>query len=229
MNITDEIRKDLFELQDLKYRDFSARLNPSVDKESIIGVRTPALRKLAKKYAAGKDIEEFLSNLPHDYFDENQLHAFIISLDRDFENTVKRVEEFLPHVNNWATCDQLSPKVFRKHKEELICYIDRWLKSGKPYTVRFAIGMLMQHYLDGDYEKKYMDRVASVKSEEYYVNMMIAWYFATALYKQYDDALEVIKRGTLSPWVHNKAIQKARESRRISPETKEYLRGFKIK
>ncbi len=221
------IQARLFELQDIKYRDFQKKLIPTVNQETI-GVRTPELRRLAKELIKSEDYAEFLGALPHRFFDENQLHAFMISEIKDYSLCIKEVNRFLPYVNNWATCDQLSPKAFKKHKTELLGEIDKWLKSDKTYTVRFAIGMLMQHFLDGDFDPSYPERVAKIKSEEYYVNMMRAWYFATALAKQYDAALPYIEQRSLDRWTHNKTIQKAVESYRITPEQKEYLRSFKI-
>ena len=226
MNIA-EIRKTLFGLQDLKYRDFQSNLIPNVEKDSFIGVRTPELRRLAKELATDKDTIDFLNDVPHKYFDENQLHAFIISLGKSFEETVNAVEDFLPYVDNWATCDQLSPKIFKKHKRELLPYIKKWIKSKKTYTVRFAIGMLMEHFLDDDFDVQYPKMVAGVKSDEYYINMMIAWYFATALAKQYDATIPFIEKRKLETWTHNKAIQKSIESRRISDMQKEYLKTLK--
>ncbi|MBR6902933.1 MAG: DNA alkylation repair protein [Clostridia bacterium] len=224
-----EIIKELLDLSDQKYRDLQTRILPTVDKDSIIGVRTPLLRSLAKRIYKEPDGAEFLSKLPHKYFDENQLHAFIVSEIKDFDTCIKEVCRFLPYIDNWATCDQLSPKVFKKHKPELLVYIKRWLESHHTYTVRFGVGMLMQHYLDGDFKPCYADMVSNIKSDEYYINMMIAWYFATALAKQYDTAIKYIENKKLDTWTHNKAIQKAIESYRISDEHKEYLRGLKEK
>ena len=218
----------LFEKQDIKYRDFQAPLFPSVEKERMIGVRTPELKKLAKELYGSEPANKFIETLPHRYFDENQLHAFLISLIKDYESCLKEVERLLPNVDNWGTCDQLSPKVFAKHKEELIVPIKKWLKSKHTYTVRFAIGMLMQHYLDESFKEEYMELVSKVSSEEYYINMMIAWYFATALAKQYKTAIKYIEGQKLSPWVQNKTIQKSVESYRITPEQKEYLKSLKI-
>lgn len=227
--LLDEIRRELFGLQDVKYRDFQGKLLPTVDPERIIGVRTPELRKLAKQMAKREDIHLFLQALPHDYFDENQLHAFILSEMKDFPDCLKAVSEFLPFVDNWATCDQLSPKVFRKHLPELLAEIRRWLGSGETYAVRFGIGMLMEHYLGEAFEREYPEMVAAVNSEEYYVRMMAAWYFATALAKQYEAALPYLEERRLDPWTHNKTIQKAIESYRITPEQKEYLRSLRLR
>ena len=227
--MTDEIREKLFELQDVKYRDFQANLIPTVELKNMIGVRTPELRKYAKQLIKEEGISEFLHSLPHSYFDENQLHAFILSEMKDYEHCVEEVSRFLPYIDNWATCDQLSPKVFRKHKTELIDHIRKWLASGKTYIVRFAIGMLMQHYLEEDFDIVYAEMVSEIKSEEYYINMMIAWYFATALAKQYDNILPFIEQHRLDSWTHNKAIQKSIESYRIMPEQKAYLKSLKVK
>ena len=227
--MVEEIRKQLFEFQDVKYKDFQKNLIPTVDPESIIGVRTPELRKYAKQMVKENKTDEFLSDLPHKYFDENQLHAFILSELKDYEKCVEEVCRFLPYVDNWATCDQMSPNVFKKHRTELMEYIKQWLKSDKTYTVRFAIGMLMQHYLDDEFDIGYAEMVQEVKSEEYYINMMIAWYFATALAKQYDNILPVLEQNRLDVWTHNKVIQKAVESYRIMPEQKAYLKSLKRK
>ena len=226
--ITEEIRQSLFELQDIKYRDFQAKLIPGKDTETMIGVRTPELRKLAKQMLKREEIGEFLRDLPHRYFDEDQLHAFIVSGIKEYGKCMEELMRFLPFVDNWATCDQMSPGVFKKHKPELLAEIREWLGSEHTYTVRYGIGMLMQHFLDEDFDPAYPELVAGVRSEEYYVNMMIAWYFATALAKQYDAVLPFIEGRRLDPWTHNKTIQKAVESYRISDEQKEYLRSLKV-
>ena len=226
--ITEEIRQSLFDLQDIKYRDFQAKLIPGKDTETMIGVRTPELRKLAKQMLKREEIGEFLRDLPHRYFDEDQLHAFIVSGIKEYGKCMEELMRFLPFVDNWATCDQMSPGVFKKHKPELLAEIREWLGSEHTYTVRFGIGMLMQHFLDEDFDPAYPELVAGVHSEEYYVNMMIAWYFATALAKQYDDVLPFIEGRRLDPWTHNKTIRKAVESYRISDEQKEYLRSLKV-
>ena len=229
MAITEEIRDELFGLRDEKYGEFQAKLLPTVDPASIIGVRTPELRKLAKKMAKREEIGEFLGALPHQCFDENQLHAFVVSQMQDFSACLKEVDRFLPYVDNWATCDQMSPKVFKKHRAELLTAIRRWIGSGETYTVRFAVGMLMEHFLNEDFDPVYPEMVAAVRSEEYYVRMMVAWYFATALAKQYEAAVPFIEGQRLDAWTHNKTIQKAVESYRISPEQKAYLKGLKRK
>ncbi|MBR5641919.1 MAG: DNA alkylation repair protein [Firmicutes bacterium] len=224
-----EIRDALFAAQDKDYRDFQKNLIPGYDTDRMIGVRTPQLRALAKEFGKRADIQEFLDDLPHDYFDENQIHAFILEGIKNFDACMASVEVFLPYVDNWATCDQLSPKVFRKDKAKLLDHIRSWLKSDKPFTVRFGTGMLMQHFLDEDFDPSYPEMVAQLRSDEYYVNMMTAWYFATALAKQYDAVLPYLEGQRLAPWTHNKSIQKAIESRRITPEQKEYLRSLKVK
>ncbi|MBE6720298.1 MAG: DNA alkylation repair protein [Ruminococcaceae bacterium] len=221
------ITEYLFSKQDTEYRDFQAKLMPTVEGKKFIGVRTPVLRQYAKEVAKSNFRDEFLNELPHCYFDENQLHAFVISLTKDFDKCIAETEAFLPYIDNWATCDQLSPKVFAKHKTKLLPYVDKWLVSEEEYTVRFGIKMLMQHFLDNDFDEKYMKKVASVKSDRYYINMMTAWYFATALAKQYTTAVKYIEQGALDKWTHNKAIQKARESFRITAEQKEYLKTLK--
>ena len=227
--LTQEIRNELFDMQDLKYRELQTGIIPSRDPQTLIGVRTPALRSFAKQLAKREDLSDFLNDLPHLYFDEDQLHAFIISEIKDYDTCMAELEKFLPHVDNWATCDQMSPKVFKKHKEELLVKIREWIASDRPYTVRFGIGMLMQHFLDEDFDPAYPELAAGIRSEEYYVKMMIAWYFATALAKQYDAVLPYIENQRLDAWTHNKAIQKAIESYRITPEQKEYLRTLKIR
>ena len=224
-----EIREELFRLQDGKYRDFQRKLIPTAGEDTVIGVRTPELRKYAKKLVKRKEIQDFLTDLPHQYFDENQLHAFIICEIRDYALCLEEVNRFLPYVDNWATCDQMAPKVFGKEKEDLLERIKIWISSGETYTVRYGIGMLMRHFLDAAFDPAYPEMVAAIRSEEYYVNMMIAWYFATALAKQYEAILPYIEGEKLDPWTHNKAIQKAVESYRITPEHKAYLKGLKIK
>lgn len=227
--ITDEIRSELFRLQDPGYRDLQLKIVPTADKESVIGVRTPALRQLAKEYVKRDDVSLFLNDLPHKYFDENQLHAFILSLMKDVEECIKLVDKFLPFVDNWATCDQMSPKVFKKHKDLLLKYVNVWIGSDHTYVKRFAIGMLMEHFLDEDFKTSYLTKVSKIRSDEYYVNMMVAWYFATALAKKYEETLPYIEKQKLDIWTHNKTIQKAVESYRITPEQKEYLKTLKRK
>ena len=228
MNITD-LHKKLYELQDLKYRDMQIKIIPNIDPESVIGVRTPELKAMAKEMLKTGDYMAFLGNLPHKYFEENQLHAFIISGIKDMDVCMEELEKFLPYVDNWATCDQMSPKIFKKHREILLIHIKKWITSRKTYSVRFGVGMLMEHFLDEDYDPKYPEMVAKLRSKEYYVNMMIAWYFATALAKQYESILPYIEGKQLDDWTHNKAIQKSVESRRITEEQKTYLKSLKVR
>ena len=216
-------------MQDKKYAAFQAKLTPNLTLEDFIGVRTPDLKKFAKQLYKEGGYQEFLNDLPHKCFDENQLHAFIIAEIKDYDTCIKEVNNFLPYVNNWATCDQLSPKSFKKNKDKLLKEIKVWIKSKETYTVRFAIGNLMRHYLEEDFDKKYPEMVSKVKSDEYYINMMIAWYFATALSKQYDSVLPYVTDNKLDVWTHNKTIQKAVESDRITPQQKDYLKSFKRK
>lgn len=225
----EDIRNELYKSQDIKYRDFQSKLIPNIDPETVIGVRTPILRKLAKDLSKNEDIRDFLKDVPHRYFDENQLHAFLISGMKDYDECLKELKCFLPFIDNWATCDQLSPKVFKKHRRELLPEIKKWIKSDETYTVRFGIGMLMEHFLDEDFDVSYPELVASIRSEEYYVKMMSAWYFATALAKQYEDILPFIENNRLDIWTHNKTIQKAVESFRITDEQKVYLKTLKVK
>lgn len=224
---TDWIRAELFSLRDESYRAFQSKLIPTVRIETMIGVRTPELRRLARRLSGQDGAKAFLAELPHRYFDENQLHAFLLSEMKDYAYCVQEVERFLPWVDNWATCDQLSPKVFRKHRAELLERIRVWLASEQPFTQRFAIGMLMQHYLDESFSPVCLSLAAGIRSEEYYVRMMIAWYFATALAKQYEAALPILEENRLDVWTHNKTIQKATESYRIRPEQKTYLRSLR--
>jgi 3-methyladenine DNA glycosylase AlkD len=219
----------LFSHQDLKYRDFITRLIPNIDKETIIGIRTPESRKIAKEFSKQPEATDFMENLPHRYFEENNIHGFIISSMKDFDSAIDALNKFLPYVDNWATCDGINPVCFKNHPAELLPYIKIWLSSEKTYTIRFAIGMLMRYFLDEDFKPEYLELVSGAQSEEYYVNMMIAWYFATALAKQYESTVAYIEEKRLSKWVHNKTIQKSIESYRITDEEKEYLKTLKIR
>ena len=223
MNLTEE----LFALQDAVYGDFQSKLTPGIPRESFIGVRVPELRKLAKRCTGTPEAAAFLNDLPHEYYDENMLHGLLLSQIQDYDACIAAVDQFLPYVDNWAVCDTMSPKVFKKHKAALLEKIRQWSASEKTYTCRFGIGMLMAHFLDDDFQPEYLEIPASVHSEEYYVRMMCAWFFATALAKQWDAAVKYIEDHRLDPWVHNKTIQKARESFRISPEQKKYLKVLK--
>ena len=224
-----DIQQQLFALHDLKYRDFHAKLVPGMDVNDIIGVRTPELRKLAKQLAKDERVGEFLAVLPRQYLDEMNLHGFIISEQKDYDECLKEIDRFLPYVNNWATCDLLSPKAFKqkKNRERLIEDIKRWMASDEPFTIRFGIEMLMSFYLDEDFKPEYLKWVSKIRHDHYYVKMMVAWYFATALAKQWDATLPYITEQTMEKWTHNKAIQKAVESFRITPEQKILLKSFK--
>ena len=222
-----EIQKKLFELQDIGYAEFQSKLTPTVPRETFIGVRVPEVRKLAKSYSKDKECQEFLKKLPHQYYDENMLHGLLLSEMKDYDACISAVDIFLPYVDNWAVCDIMAPKVFKKHKEELLEKIKIWATSDQVYTCRFGLEMLMTHFLDEDYKPEYLEIAAGVHSEEYYVNMMIAWFFATALAKQWDTTILYITENRLSEWVHNKTIQKARESYRITDEQKRFLKGLK--
>ncbi|MCR5290154.1 MAG: DNA alkylation repair protein [Treponema sp.] len=217
-------------MQDKKYAEFMCKLIPTVPAERIIGVRTPALRTYAKEFAkqaTPSQMQSFLSALPHSYFEENQLHGFIMSGIKDFDECIRYLTAFLPYIDNWATCDQTSPRVLKKYKQELLPLIDEWLTSGHVYTIRFAIGMLMQHFLDEDFNPEYMHKVCAVTNDDYYVKMEVAWYFATALAKQWEAALPILQKSVLPEWTHNKTIQKAVESYRITAEQKQYLRTLR--
>ncbi|MCR5396900.1 MAG: DNA alkylation repair protein [Lachnospiraceae bacterium] len=221
--------EELFLLQDEKYKDFMAKLTPNLPGEAFIGVRTPALKKLAKEMKKSGEESAILEQLPHRYFEENQLHAFLISLEKDFDRALRLTEEFLPYIDNWATCDQLSPKVFQKHLPEVRQAAYGWMTSSHPYTIRFGIEIFMRYFLDDAFAPEYPEAISKIRSEEYYVNMMIAWYFATALAKQYTEVLPILEERKLDPWVHNKTIQKAVESYRVTKEHKEYLKTLKWK
>ena len=221
------IKEELFALQDISYADFQANLIPNIPRERIIGVRIPEARKLAKELAREAEASQFLKDLPHKYYDENMLHGLLLSEMKDYDACIAAVDAFLPFIDNWAVCDILSPKIFKKHKTALLEKIKEWSASEKTYTCRFGIEILMTYFLDDDFKPAYLEIPASVHSEEYYVQMMIAWFFATALAKQWDTTIKYIEDQRLEPWTHNKAIQKARESKRITPEQKEYLKSLK--
>lgn len=227
--IIHDVQKRLFEMQDAEYRDFHAKLVPTMEKTKFIGIRTPMLRKFAKKFGKTEESEIFLQVLPHQYYEENNLHGLLIEQIRDYDKCLEELERFLPFIDNWATCDLLALHMMKKHRDVFIREVFRWIESDQPYTIRFGISMLMRHYLDEEFKTEYPEKVAAIRSEEYYVNMMRAWYFATALAKQYDKILPFIEKQKLDVWTHNKTIQKAIESYRITPEQKEYLRGLKIK
>lgn len=221
------ITQKLFALQDETYQAFQSKLMPTVSPETIIGVRTPLLRKLAKELSGTDLAEAFLNSLPHGYYEENNLHAFLMENIRDYDRALAETEKFLPYIDNWATCDCFCPKVFAKHKEELLVSIRLWLDSDRLYTVRYAMGMLMRYYLDEAFQPEYLAWVTGVHSEEYYLNMMRAWFFATALAKQPEETLPWLTEQRLDAWTHNKTIQKAVESYRITPEMKQQLRQLR--
>lgn len=222
-----DIQERLFQLQDKEYRDFNAALIPTVPKEQVIGVRTPELRKFAREVFKSGEAAEFMAALPHEYLEEDNLHGFLIEQIKDFDKCIEELDRFLPYVDNWATCDGMRPKVLGKHKNELLGHIKRWISSEYTYTARFGIGMLMCHFLDEEFSLEYLDW-ANIESDEYYVNMMCAWYYATALAKQYEATIHCFEEKKLPKWVHNKAIQKARESFRVNKEQKDYLKTLKI-
>ena len=224
-----DIKEQLFAMQDMAYKEFHQKLMPTVAQEKVIGVRTPALRKFAKEYAKSAEAEIFLKTLPHTYYEENNLHAFLIEQIRDFDVALAETERFLPYIDNWATCDMFFPKVFLKHPEVMYQKAEEWMRSEKTYTIRYGIGILLRMFLGEMFSEAVLEKVASVRSEEYYVNMMIAWFFATALTKQYASAVAYIENGRLAAWVHNKTIQKARESLQIDQSAKAYLNTLKRK
>lgn len=229
LNTIEDVRKYLFENADESYRNFTANLNPIVDKNDIIGVRVPVIRTLAKKLKNTELAEKFIDCAPHRYLEENHLHGFLIESVKDFDKALAMTEDFLPYIDNWATCDGFRPKVFRKNLPSVYEKIKVWIKSDHTYTVRYAVGLLNSFFLDDAFENEHLSLVSGVKSDEYYINMMIAWYFATALSKQYDSAVKVIEEKALDKFTHNKAIQKACESFRVSDNHKSYLRTLKIK
>ena len=231
-NIIEEIKDYLLKNQDLQYKQFHSSLMPTINSEVVIGIKVPILRnytkELLKKYATQSFIP-FFKDLPHQYYEENNIHAFLIEKINNYDECLFQLEQFLPYIDNWATCDMLNPKVFSKNKDKLLKKINEWIKSSHTYTIRFGIGMLMRYFLDKDFNSSYLELVYSIKSEEYYVNMMKAWFFATAWTKQYDETLPIIQNKKLDIWTHNKAIQKAIESFRVPAEHKQYLKTLKIK
>ncbi len=226
-----KIKNELLLMQDKTYKDFHSKLMPTINPDSIIGIRVPILRDYAKKLFKENSIESlnsFLKNLPHEFYEENNIHAFIIEKINNFDECIFYLEDFLPYIDNWATCDMLNPKIFKTNYEKLLEKIYQWINSDSVYTVRFAIGMLMRYFLDEKFETKYLDLVVSINSEEYYINMMRAWFFTTALAKQYEQTFPYIKNYSLDKWTHNKSIQKAKESFRISKVQKEELKKFRL-
>lgn len=228
-SVIKNVQRELFAMQDLKYRDFHAKLMPTVNKDTVIGVRTPELRKFAKEYGKTEEAKIFLQVLPHQYYEENNLHGLLIEQIKDYDQCIEELERFLPYIDNWATCDLLAVRTVKKHLDLFIKEIYRWMESKHTYTIRFGMNMLMRYYLENEFKLEYPEKVAAVRSEEYYVNMMRAWYFATALAKQYEKILPFLEEQRMDVWTHNKTIQKATESYRITPEQKEYLRTLRIK
>ena len=218
---------ELFSLQDLKYKEFHQKLMPTVSPDKVIGIRTPVLRKFAKDFSKREEAESFIKNLPHKYYEEDNLHAFLLEEIKDYETLIEELNKFLPFVDNWATCDMMRPKILKNHKIELLEDIKRWLNSKDTYTIRFAVNCLMLYYLEEDFKPEYLQWVKNIESQEYYINMVRAWYFATALAKQYDETVKILENNALNKWTHNKTIQKANESYRITKEQKEYLRTLK--
>ncbi len=225
----DKLQKLLFEMRDVEYKKFHSKLIPTVPAENIIGIRTPLLRKFAKEYAKTDESRAFLKKLPHKYYEENNLHAFLIEQIKDYDEAVNKTRIFLPFIDNWATCDMFTPKVFKSNKTRILQEAHKWIGSEHTYTVRYGIKILMDLFLDEEFSTEHLRTVSSVKSEEYYIKMMIAWYFATALAKQYIYAVKYLEEKKLDVWVHNKTIQKAIESYRIPQDTKAYLKTLKLK
>ncbi len=229
MNSVKEIQEQLLFFADKEYKEFHYKLIPTVKKEKIIGIRTPILRKFAKDFFKSGNYDEFLETLPHKYYEENNLHAFLIEQIKNYDIVMEKTKEFLPYIDNWATCDMFMPKCFKKNKDKVLCEAEKMINSKDTYTVRYGIGLLMKLFLDEDFNEKHLKLVCDIKSEEYYINMMRAWYFATALAKKYDETIIYIEEKRLDVWTHNKSIQKAVESNRIEKSTKEYLKTLKIK
>ena len=221
------IKEELLALQDISYADFQAKLTPNIPRDLFIGVRVPEARKLAKRIIGDPETSKFLRDLPHRYYDENMVHGLLISEMKDYDACIEAVDEFLPYVDNWAVCDIMSPKIFKKNKIVLLEKIKEWSKSEEEYTCRFGLEMLMSHFLDDDFKPEYLEIPLSVNNDEYYVKMMIAWFFATALAKQWDATIKYLEDHRLDAWTHNKAIQKARESKRITPQQKDYVKSLK--
>lgn len=235
-NINQYIVEELFKLQDLKYKDFHANLCPTLSPDTIIGVRMPDVKALCKRLIKSVNVDDFINTLPHDYLEEDNVHAVILASCKDFDKSIEMLDKFLPYVNNWATCDTIKPVSFKKHHNELVSNIIKWIGTSNEwndpkntYRVRFGLEMIMNHFLDDDFRPELLDLAVTVRSAEYYINMMNAWLFATALAKKWDETIPYIENLRLDKWTHNKTIQKARESYRITPEQKEYLKTLKVK
>lgn len=229
MDVEAYVQERLFALQDLKYLEFNRKLIPTVEVSSMIGVRTPALRKLAREIRRMPEAKDYLAILPHRYYEENNLHGFMLEQIKDFDECIAELEKFLPFVDNWQTCDLVTPKVFKSRPAPagLLPCIKRWLASGHTFTVRYGICQLMEFYMDEEFQPEYPQMVAQIHTEEYYINMAVAWYFATALTKQYESVIAYLEEKRLDLWIHNKTIQKAVESYQVPAERKRYLRGLK--
>ena len=227
MTDTHYIGQQLKQMADPRYKEFHQKLMPTVDKYRVLGVRVPDLRKFAKEINKSDIKGDFLKHLPHTYYEEDNLHAFLIEMIKDYDVAIAELNRFLHFVDNWATCDMMSPKIFKKHKKELLDEIEVWINSGECYTIRYGVKCLMQHYLDEDFDVAFAEKVVNIKSEEYYVNMMRAWYFATALSKQYDVCIKFLENRVLDKWTHNKTISKAVESYCVSLENKKYLKSLR--
>ncbi len=221
------VYEELLKVKDDKYKEFQAKLVPNIDQETILGVKTPEMRKIAKDVFNSKEKDVFLKDLPHKYYEENLIHFFIVSMIKDFEECIREVETFLPYVDCWPVSDQATPRSFKKNHEKLLPYIKKWIRSKHLYTSRFGIRMLMNEFLGDNFKDEYPELVASVKSDEYYLKMMVAWYFATALAKNYDETIKYVEERKLDDWVFKKTIQKAVESYRVTDEHKEYLKSFR--
>jgi len=228
ISVSDYIKEELKKLADSEYRDFHSKLMPGIPKEKILGVRIPHLRKFAVEFKRTGDYHGFLNSLPHEYYEENNLHAFLIEQEKDIEAVLYETERFLPYIDNWATCDSFFPKVFKKYPDILEKKAKEWINSNKTYTVRYGIGIFMKMFLDENFSDEFPRLVSEIKSEEYYVNMMIAWYFATAIAKRYEDSVIYLEEKRLERWIHNKTISKCCDSFRISSETKTYLKTLRI-
>ena len=224
----DYVQSELFKLQDIKYKNFHKKLMPTVNEENIIGIRVPVLRSFAKEFAKTEYKEEFMKELPHRYYEENNLHSLLINMEKNYDKCVEYMDKFLPYIDNWATSDILAPAVFKKNLSKLVIKVKEWIAKSDTYSIRVGIKMLMNYYLEDEFRIEYLDMVASIKNDDYYVKMMIAWFFATALAKRYDETIGYIENKKLDTWVHNKTIQKCQESYRIDASKKEYLKGLKI-
>ena len=224
----DKIRDFLEENEEVSYGDFQSKLCPTVSRETILGIRVPKLRKFAKELLVSGCVDDFFDDLPHKYYDENILHAILLSELKNYDELVERIDDFLPYVDNWAVCDGISPKIFSKNRESLLEKVKMWMSSDDIYTIRFGVGVLMRQYLTDDFDREFLEWPVSIVSEEYYVNMMLAWFYATALTKRWDEAILYVRDYRLGRWVHNKTIQKACESLAIGEEKKEYLKQFRI-